>query len=185
MPGLKHPAPTNPRWCLHGVVVVGHQARRFTTGGVLKTGVVGITKDSLDPWQDPCGGHGLVGEVAWGRGDSVGFQCFTNLICEYLWTCTAQDILCIPLWIKHVSDIFEELFAYIHVDGRADSLFLATLVPWTAWQATWSPWRSAPGWVVQHKFNILNLAMMHFVFLNAVSGQQMSESDENQSVCCM
>lgn len=49
---------------LHGVVVVGHQTRRFPTSGVLKTRVVGIAEDSLDPRQDPSGGHGLIREVA-------------------------------------------------------------------------------------------------------------------------
>lgn len=48
---------------LHGVVVVGHQTRRFPTSGVLKTRVIGIAEDSLDPRQDPSGGHGLVREV--------------------------------------------------------------------------------------------------------------------------
>lgn len=50
--------------CLHGVVVVGHQTRRLPSGGVLKTRVVGIAEDPLDPRQNPSGGHGLVGEVA-------------------------------------------------------------------------------------------------------------------------
>lgn len=49
---------------LHGVVVVGHQTRRFPTGGVLKTRVVGVAEDPLDPRQNPGGGHGLVREVA-------------------------------------------------------------------------------------------------------------------------
>lgn len=49
---------------LHGIVVVGHQTRRFSTSGVLKTRVIGIAEDSLDPRQDPSGGHGLVREVA-------------------------------------------------------------------------------------------------------------------------
>lgn len=52
----------------HGVVVVGHQAGRLATGGVLETGVVGIAEDSLDPRQNTWGRHCLVGEVAWGRG---------------------------------------------------------------------------------------------------------------------
>lgn len=50
--------------CLHGVVVVGHQTRRLPTSGVLKTRVIGIAEDPLDPRQDASGGHGLVGEVA-------------------------------------------------------------------------------------------------------------------------
>lgn len=49
---------------LHGVVVVGHQTRRFPTGGVLKTRVLGIAEDPLDPRQNSGGGHGLVREVA-------------------------------------------------------------------------------------------------------------------------
>lgn len=101
---------------LHGVVVVGHEARRFTTGGVLKTRVIGITEDSLDPWQDPWGGHGLVGEVAWGRGDRVGFQVIYEYLC----------IIFLSLFLT------KELFSHIHVDGTVDSLFSATLVPWTA-----------------------------------------------------
>lgn len=51
------------RRCSHRVVVVGHQTGGLSSGGVLKTGVVGITEDSLDPWQDPGRGHGLVWEV--------------------------------------------------------------------------------------------------------------------------
>lgn len=54
-----------PIWLrLHGVVVVGHQTRRFPTGGVLETRVVGVAEDPLDPRQEPSGGHGLVREVA-------------------------------------------------------------------------------------------------------------------------
>lgn len=64
-----HYRDSTPTSNLHGIVVVGHQARRFTTCGVLKTRVVGITEDALDPWQDPCGGHGLVGEVTCNRQD--------------------------------------------------------------------------------------------------------------------
>ena len=33
----------------HGVVVVGHQPRGFTAGGVLEAGVVGVAEDPQDP----------------------------------------------------------------------------------------------------------------------------------------
>ncbi len=179
---LKMTPSTSPGWCLHGVVVVGHQARRFTTGGVLKTRVVGITEDSLDPWQDPCWGHGLVGEVAWGRGDTVGFQRLTQVTDEYLWTripWITKGIIFLSLWIDMLH-IFsgKELFAYIHVDGRVDSLSLATLVPWTALQATWSPWRNAPCWRVQYK-------LCKSEFYSKCCLRAVSHSDVNQSVCCM
>jgi len=56
------------RWrlgrCSRGVVVVGHQTWGFTAGGVLEAGVVGVAEDPLDPGQDACRGHGLVGKVA-------------------------------------------------------------------------------------------------------------------------
>lgn len=63
----------------------------------MKTRVVGIAEDSLDPWQDPCGGHGLVGEVAWGKVDTVGIQSFVNIF--------EKDI------ILHRSNVFD---VFIH-----------------------------------------------------------------------
>lgn len=68
------------RFCdLHGVVVVGHQTRRLSSGRELETGVVGVAEDPLDPRQDPRWWHGLVWEVTWGRTD----DCWFSRLSEY------------------------------------------------------------------------------------------------------
>jgi len=51
--------------CLHRVVIVGDDAWRLSLGWISEAGVVSVTEDALDPGENPCWGHGLVGEVTW------------------------------------------------------------------------------------------------------------------------
>lgn len=39
---------------LHGVVIVGHNSRRFPWGGIFKTGIVHIAENPLEPRQHSC-----------------------------------------------------------------------------------------------------------------------------------
>lgn len=54
---------------LHGVVIVWHNSRRFSRGGTLKTRIVHIAENSLEPRQHSGWGHRLVGKMAFKTGN--------------------------------------------------------------------------------------------------------------------
>jgi len=66
MPHLAWPVwALTPEPDLHGVVEVAHDPGRLPGRGVAEARVVGVADYALHPGQDPCRGHGLVGEVTW------------------------------------------------------------------------------------------------------------------------
>lgn len=91
----------------------------------------------------------------WGSGLEKRTQCWlssTQAFYAYLWTGMqrgTQDITSPCLSVD--GNVFGYvILTHIHVDDRVDWLFSATRVPWTTKQATWSPWRNAPGRQAKH-----------------------------------
>ncbi len=60
----------------HGVFKVAHSPGCFSCCGVMKTGIVDIADDALNPWQRACWRKGLVGKMTWKkRKRSATFYC--------------------------------------------------------------------------------------------------------------
>lgn len=55
----------------------------------------------------------------------------------------------------HINASCSRVLSYIHAVGRVDSLFWATPDPWRVSQATWSPWKNAPGQRSCHIFQYI------------------------------
>jgi hypothetical protein len=54
---------------LHGVVIVRHNSRRFSRGGALKTRIVHVAENPLEPGQQSRRGHRLVRKMAFQNED--------------------------------------------------------------------------------------------------------------------